>query len=290
MANFTETLMNKFLAAVDEIKDPAVRAGVIANVLVGRTASVGAIETIETAALKEAAPVVKKSRKKDAAPAYDGSAAVAASPVTPEPAVVTPAAAPIPEAKAEEAAPVIVKPEATPEQIANVEKAVKVPEPWLPKKGETAEERQNRQAALIANFGDMTLAEINKDAKVKPYFVVELNAITEFYKLMLKVFGVSYDEAGKEIDAGQFTAADVLQLVHHYIKEADESAENSGQVKVDKLLTKFCPYLISLYTLFNNYTGEQIDEAGMKMLGSKEFRKSRINIKNIDALLAILAE
>ena len=52
--------------------------------------------------------------------------------------------------------------------------------------------------------------------------------------------------------------------------EADENADDCGSVTLDKFLTKFIPYMVTLYQIYQ-YDGNQISAAGAEMTNKDSF-------------------
>ena len=292
---FKEIMMAKAIETVDMITDPVARANAIAQFL---KAYVDESIDLDAAVTEAAKPVEEKpsekpakaikgktDKKTKAEPSKPAPEADKPKEAAPEP-VNAPAPEPVAKAVTEEA-PVIEDPK--PETVEKVKDAVEKVEPYEAKDKETADERQARQAVLVKAFGGETLGEILTVPEKKRFFAAELKAIGAFRNFFLNKFGITFDENGVEHNAGNFTSQQVDNTVHHYIHECgDETSSDWKDIKVDKFITVFIPYMMSLDTLFATYTYEQIIEAGRKMTRKSDFSLGRINHETIDALHYIL--
>ena len=82
---------------------------------------------------------------------------------------------------------------------------------------------------------------------------------TECFRLrLMEAFDVKVDENDNQIGESGFgvTKEQVDGLIHHYIKEADKNAKDYGEVKLDKFLLVYIPYMIQLYEIY----GHKIDD------------------------------
>ena len=283
---FKEIMMAKAIETVDMITDPVARANAIVQFLNAYVdENTVDLDMPETKPTEKPAKAVKPKNKKETK-VEDSKPAAEAEKAAPEP-VAKPVPEPEPVAKAAEEAPVIEAPK--PETVEKIKETVEKVVPYEAKEKETADERQERQSVLVKAFGSVTLGEILADPEKKRYFGAELKAIGAFRNFFLKKFGITFDEKGVEHNAGSFTSQQVDNTVHHYIHECgDETSADWKDIKIDKFITVFIPYMMSLYSLFANYTDEQILEAGRKMTRKSDFSLGRINHETIDALHYIL--
>lgn len=284
--NFIEILQQKALETVDLITDPVARAKAIADLLAAPLATVPfELDTKAANKPEEVKPpkAAKASKTKKAEKSEEVKVADEA------PKVVEPAPQPVVEAKPEpvaEEVPVVEAP--APEIVAKVKATVEKVEPYMPVEGETAEQRQERQAVLVKVFGDMKLNEVLGDTEKKKFFAAEIKAIGAFRNFFLAKFGISFDAEGNEHTESGYTSQQVDETIHHYVHECDETGEKWDEIKVDKFITVFIPYMMNIYTLFSSYTDEQILAAGRRMIHNDNFSLGRINHENIDALQYLL--
>lgn len=294
---FYELLLAKATETIDQITDPVAKAKAIADFL----AMPVEITSYEVDAAVEAKPVAEekaakpakstRAKKTEAKPVAEAvqpvvEAVKPAAEETPAAAVAETVNEHAPDPKPVEKAPEVVEP--APEVVAKVKEAVEDVKPYVASGKETAAERQARQAVLVKAFGDLKLGEVLSDPEKKSFFTSELGAIGTFKNFFMKKFGITVDENGVEHNATQYTLKQVEATIFHYIHECDESGETWRDVKIDKFITVFIPYMMNLYNLFSTYTDEQINEAGTKMLNGGHFTMGRINHSNIDALYYIL--
>lgn len=163
----------------------------------------------------------------------------------------------------------------------------------LPSEDDTEETVKLRRSILAKKYGDMTIEKAFNDPEVGPYLSVEMEAMSAFREQLMKCFNIEVEENGDEIEyvsKGEVTIEQIDNLIHHYIHEADMSAEDYTGVKLDKFLTAFIPYMVHLYTIFG-YTQDQIGEVGREAMDEKEdFTVADINIHNAEALKMVMED
>lgn len=186
----------------------------------------------------------------------------------------------------------MVKP--TAEEVAKVEKAMEEEEILPPVAGETKETIEKRRLQVIKKYGDMPISQAFADEKIQELLAVEFESLGAFREQIMKCFGIELTENanGEIVETSEigFTAEQVEKLLQYYMHEADETADDCGSVKLDKFLTRFIPYMVTLYQIYG-YSCDQICAAGQEMTDSKsDFGAGQININNAEALLCVLNE
>ena len=187
----------------------------------------------------------------------------------------------------------MVKP--TAEDVAKVEKAMEEEEEILPPvAGETKEAIEKRRLQVIKKYGDMPISKAFADEKIQELLAVEFESLGAFREQIMKCFGIELTENadGEIVETSEtgFTAEQVEKLLQYYMHEADETADDCASVKLDKFLTRFIPYMVTLYQIYG-YSCDQICAAGQEMTDSKaDFGAGQININNAEALLCVLNE
>lgn len=284
--NFIEIMMAKAVETVDQISDPAERAFAIAEFLktpfANTDVEIKAAPKAEEKAAKAAKPAKAKKVEAKEETKTETKAEVKEEAKTAEPAVK---AEPVPEPEPVAEAPVVAEP--APETVEKVKEAVEKVEPYMAKDKELPAERQKRHEVLVKAYGDLTLKQVLSDKDKKVYFSAELEAIRRFRDFMIKKFGTG--DAGNKLAANQLTAPEIEATIHHYIHEcSDKTSENWNDITIDKFISKFMPYMMSLYKMLAKYSDEQIFKAGCEMCHSSVFGLNRINLQNIDALHYLL--
>lgn len=186
----------------------------------------------------------------------------------------------------------MVKP--TAEEVAKVEKAMEEEEILPPVAGETKEAIEKRRLQVIKKYGDMPISKAFADEKIQELLAVEFESLGAFREQIMKCFGIELTENANgeivETSESGITAEQVEKLLQYYMHEADETADDCGSVKLDKFLTRFIPYMVTLYQIYS-YSCDQISAAGQEMTDSKsDFGAGQININNAEALLCVLNE
>lgn len=162
----------------------------------------------------------------------------------------------------------------------------------LPSENDTEETVEMRRVALAKKYGNMAIKDAFSNEDVSKYLTFELDAMNTFREQLMSCFDVEakVNDAGEVtyIQHGEVTADQIDELIHHYIHEADPGAQDYSEVKLDKFLTVFIPYMIRLYKIYS-YTSEQIAEIGNEVMDADgDFNCGDINIHNAEALLMIL--
>ena len=140
----------------------------------------------------------------------------------------------------------------------------------------------------------MPISKAFADEKIQELLAVEFESLGAFREQIMKCFGIELTENadGEIVETSEtgFTAEQVEKLLQYYMHEADETADDCASVKLDKFLTRFIPYMVTLYQIYG-YSCDQICAAGQEMTDSKsDFGAGQININNAEALLCVLNE
>ena len=185
----------------------------------------------------------------------------------------------------------MVKP--TSEDVAKVAEAMKEEEILPPSENDTPEMAEKRRTQVIKKYGDMPISQAFSDEKICELLSDELESMNALREQIRECFGivVTEDENGEvsETSESGITSEQVEKLLSFYIHEADENADDCGSVTLDKFLTKFIPYMVTLYQIYQ-YDGNQISAAGAEMTNKDSFGAANININNAEALLCVLKE
>lgn len=262
MSDMFNALMQKALESIGKINDPVECVNAISQILPYVAGLEGNMAFKDTVA--EAEPEEKKTK--------------AAEPK---------------KAEAKEHKPLkMVKPSA--EDVAKVEKAMEEEEILPPQEGESKEAIDKRRLQVIKKYGDMPISQAFADEKIQELLAVEFESLGAFREQVMKCFGIELTENadGEIVETSEsgITAEQVEKLIQYYMHEADESADDCGSVKLDKFLTRFIPYMVTLYQIYG-YSCNQICAAGQEMTDSKsDFGAGQININNAEALLCVLNE
>ena len=140
----------------------------------------------------------------------------------------------------------------------------------------------------------VTISKAFADEKIQELLAVEFESLGAFREQIMKCFGIELTENANgeivETSESGITAEQVEKLLQYYMHEADETADDCGSVKLDKFLTRFIPYMVTLYQIYS-YSCDKISAAGQEMTDSKsDFGAGQININNAEALLCVLNE
>ena len=193
------------------------------------------------------------------------------------------------EIKAEEKKPLaMVKPD--PVKVEEIKEEIqKTYELTLPSAEDTEEEIEARRIAVVKQYGDMTLHEAFSDENIAKYLEREHNSISVLKQTIMDCFGIVIDDNGNETSESGISSDQIEQLIYFYIQELDPSAEDYTQVKVDKFVTKFVPYMKTLNEIYK-FNRDEISEGGRAMFDVEDFTPDTINIDNAGPLLCVLQD
>ena len=162
----------------------------------------------------------------------------------------------------------------------------------LPADDDNEEKVALRRALVAKKYGALSLKEAYSNAEVAKYISREVEALSAFRLRLMEAFDVRVDENDNQIGESGFgvTKEQVDGLIHHYIKEADKNAKDYGEVKLDKFLLVYIPYMIQLYEIYG-YKIDDIIKAGNTMMQLTDgFTAANININNAGALVLVLRD
>ena len=162
----------------------------------------------------------------------------------------------------------------------------------LPADDDNEEKVALRRALVAKKYGGLSLKEAYSNAEVAKYITREVEALSAFRLRLMEAFDVRVDENDNQIGESGFgvTKEQVDGLIHHYIKEADKNAKDYGEVKLDKFLLVYIPYMIQLYEIYG-YKIDDIIKAGNTMMQLTDgFTAANININNAGALVLVLRD
>ena len=162
----------------------------------------------------------------------------------------------------------------------------------LPSDNDNEETVTLRRGLVAKKYGSLTLKEAYADAEVAKYISHEVESLSAFRFRLMETFDVKVDENDNQIGESSFgiTKQQVDGLVHHYIKEADKNAKDYSEVKLDKFLLVFIPYMIQLYEIFSHKVDEIVKAGNTMMQMAEGFTAANININNAGALVLVLRD
>lgn len=162
----------------------------------------------------------------------------------------------------------------------------------LPSDDDDEEKVTLRRALVAKKYGNLTLKEAYSDEEVAKYITREVEALTAFRYRLMEAFDIKVDENDNQVGKSSLgiTKEQVDDLVHHYIKEADKNAKDYGEVKLDKFLLVFIPYMIQLYEIYGHKIDEIVKSGNTMMQMTEGFTAANININNAAALVLVLRD
>lgn len=162
----------------------------------------------------------------------------------------------------------------------------------LPGDGDNEETVTLRRALVAKKYGSLSLKEAYSNAEVSKYITREVEALSAFRLRLMETFDVKVDENDNQIGESSFgvTKEQVDELIHHYIKEADKNAKDYGEVKLDKFLLVYIPYMIQLYEIYGHKIDDIMKAGNTMMQLTDGFTAANININNAGALVLVLRD
>lgn len=316
MKNYYKELMDLALISIGKIEDDVQKVDAISKILPSTFILEEDMENVETSTTpvaeeKETAkPATKRGRKpkkvveevveENTEEEAKEEAVVAKDATTPvveeEPKDKVETTEPVQEVVKEEEKKVVpekkplemIRPETA--KVEEVKEEVEVTyELTDPKIDDTEEEIAARQVAIVKKYGDKTLYEAFSDENISKYLVRELNGIDALKDVIMACFGITTDANGVEHSESGISSDIIDELIRFYIKELEPGVENYTEVKLDKFITKFVPYMKVLYKIYQ-FDRNQISEGGQAMMDGAAFQPDSINIDNAEALLCVLQE
>ena len=185
------------------------------------------------------------------------------------------------------------KPEA--KEVKELESVVKTLEEetiTLPGDNDDEETVTLRRALVAKKYGDLTLKEAYSNEDVTKYITREVEALSDFRFRLMEAFDIKLDEKDNQVGESGYgiSKEQVDGLVHHYIKESDKNAKDYSEVKLDKFLLVFIPYMVQLYEIYGHKIEEIVKGGNTMMQMSEGFTAANININNAGALVLVLRD